>query len=86
MTDKPITVTLPAATSRALQTLAENVGRTPAELAGAAIDRFVADEQAVIAKIKAAVANADAGHVVPWEEALAGFHATIERAAARRRA
>ncbi|WP_020177586.1 hypothetical protein [Methylopila sp. M107] len=85
MTVEEKTLSVSPESERAIRSLAERVERPVDEILTAAIDRYVADEELHLARIKDAVARADAGDaLVPFEEALEGWRETVEATALRR--
>jgi predicted transcriptional regulator len=62
------TFTIDPEMSRRLKHLAEAMGREESTLATEAIERYLADEERVIARITAGLVAADAGQTIPHEE------------------
>lgn len=77
---------LPLDLAEELESVAERRRLPIDELLEAAVRRFLEEEAAVLAKVKAARANADAGATVSWDDAERGFRETIARVAGRRTA
>ena len=86
MTVEAKTFALPAETARALEALADRHRRPVEDLLADAVDRFLEEEHALVARIEEGLANAEAGETVAWEEAEKSFREMISRAEAFRKA
>ena len=80
MTSTTMTVRLPEATKERLGRLAERTRRSRSFLAGEAIADYVERELAIIEGIERAVADMEAGRVVPHDEAMAQIRGSIDSA------
>ncbi|WP_417482668.1 CopG family ribbon-helix-helix protein [Maricaulis sp.] len=77
---KPISISLDDATGEKLDALAQSQGRPRPQLVRDAIEQYLETETRIIEAIKAGIADADAGNLIPHEEVMAELHARNEAA------
>ncbi|MCB9947549.1 MAG: ribbon-helix-helix protein, CopG family [Rhodospirillaceae bacterium] len=78
-----VTVRLPDATRERLEALARQTHRSTSVLAGEAIADYVERELATVEGIEQALADDDAGRVVPHEDVMSEIDALIDAAERR---
>ena len=83
MSSTTLTVRLPPDLKEQLAMLAKRTQRTKSFLAGEAIASYVAREIAIVEGIEQGLRDADAGRVVPHEEAKRRINEVIESAKSR---
>lgn len=81
MAKELLTVTLSDAAAEKLRRLSEASGHDPAAYLGVMLDEHFAEDMAEIAELKRRIASADAGNVVPHEEARDQLRRAIAEAA-----
>lgn len=81
MADTTFSVRLPDDIHALLSSLSKSTNRSKNFLAREAITRFVQSEADIVEGIKKGMADIEAGHVVPHDEAMRQIRATITRVA-----
>jgi predicted transcriptional regulator len=79
-----MTIRLDGEVKRKLERLSESSSRSKSYLAAEAVAAYVDRELEIVEGIERGLADADAGRVVPHEEAMARIDAVIEAAEQRR--
>ncbi|WP_417484062.1 CopG family ribbon-helix-helix protein [Maricaulis salignorans] len=77
---KPIFISLDDATGEKLDALAQSLGRSRSWVVRDAIEQYLENETRIIEAIKAGIADADAGNLIPHEELMAELHARNDAA------
>ena len=75
-----MTIRLSSDTKQKLDRLAVDTRRSKSFLAAEAVSAYVERELEIIEGIRRGVADVEAGHVVPHDEAMAGVQAVIDAA------
>ena len=84
MTDTTITVRVSSELRERLEKISRETRRSKSFLANEAIERYVQSESEIIEGIQQGLEDFKAGRVVPHEEAMRRFRATIARAGRKR--
>ncbi|MFD1703792.1 CopG family ribbon-helix-helix protein [Methylopila henanensis] len=84
MTRRVLTVRLQPETAAALEALSSRTGDSVDELVETALALLFQDDADHVAAVTAGLADAEAGRVVPHEEAMRRFRRTIAQAALKR--
>jgi predicted transcriptional regulator len=80
------TITIPARLAGRLEKLAAEAGRTPQEMLKYVMrDGFEYTEN-FVRKVKAGIADADAGRLIPHDQVMAELEAVIEKHAQKKKA
>lgn len=79
-----MTIRVSPETKRKLERIAGETRRSKSFLAAEAVSAYVERELEIIDDIRRGMADAEAGRVVPHDEAMAEIHAVIDAAKAKR--
>ena len=79
-----MTIRVSPETKSKLERIAADTRRSKSFLAAEAVSAYVDRELEIIDGVKRGMADAEAGRVVPHDEAMAEIHAVIDAAEARR--
>ncbi|KGJ12747.1 MULTISPECIES: CopG family ribbon-helix-helix protein [Paracoccus] len=79
-----MTIRVSPETKRKLERIAGETRRSKSFLAAEAVSAYVERELEIIDGIRRGMADAEAGRVVPHDEAMAEIHAVIDAAEAKR--
>lgn len=79
-----MTIRVSPETKRKLERIAGETRRSKSFLAAEAVSAYVERELEIIDGIRRGMADAEAGRVVPHDEAMAEIHAVIDAAKAKR--
>ncbi|WP_417490781.1 CopG family ribbon-helix-helix protein [Maricaulis sp.] len=77
---KPTSLSLDDTTCEKLDALAQSQGRPRPQLVRDAIEQYLENETRIIEAIKAGIADADAGNLIPHEEVMAELYALNDSA------
>jgi predicted transcriptional regulator len=85
MSDVTVTVRMPKVLRDRLEALSTETRRSKSFLGMEAIQNYVETEEEIILGIKQGLADIKAGRVVPHDQAMKRFRATIEAAAKKKK-